>query len=240
MNGDDGATTVLEPLVQQSTPSRIATRVREAIARGDFPPGAQLHEAELARQLGVSRGPLREGLQRLTQEGLLTSIRNRGLFVVDLTPENVRDMYLAREAIERCAAGVLVRSDPADRSAAADALEGAVEAMTESTEAGDSHGVAEADIAFHVLLVELTESERLRRIHQTQAAEARICIHALGSTYENDKVRVREHQAIARALRDGDADLLDELIVKHMADAVSELVGMSEEALAAEDPDTEG
>ena len=177
MNGDEGATTVLEPLVQQSTPSRIATRVREAIARGDFPPGAQLHEAELARQLGVSRGPLREGLQRLTQEGLLTSIRNRGLFVVDLTPENVRDMYLAREAIERCAAGVLVRSDPADRSAAADALEGAVEAMTESTEAGDSHGVAEADIAFHVLLVELTESERLRRIHQTQAAEARISMH---------------------------------------------------------------
>lgn len=227
-----GATATLEPLVQQSTPSRIATRVREAIARGDFPPGAQLHEAELARQLGVSRGPLREGLQRLTQEGLLISIRNRGLFVVDLTPDNVRDMYLAREAIERCAAAVLLRGD---RAAAADALDEAVEQMTDATEAGDSHGVAEADIAFHVRLVELTGSERLRRIHQTQAAEARICIHALGSTYENDKVRVREHRAITAALRAGDVDLLDELLVRHMADAVAELVEVSAHALAEEE-----
>src|SRR5690606_9619142 len=107
---------------------------------GDFPPGAQLYEADLAKQLGVSRGPLREGLQRLTQEGLLVSIRNRGLFVVDLTPEHVRDMYLAREAIERCAAAVLLRGDHA---AAADALEEVLTAMAEAAEAGDSHGVAE-------------------------------------------------------------------------------------------------
>ena len=52
----------------------------------------------------MSRGPLREGLQRLTAEGLLESVRNRGLFVVEMTPENVTDMYLARGAVERAAA----------------------------------------------------------------------------------------------------------------------------------------
>ena len=51
-----------------------------------MPPGAQLGEADLARELGVSRGPLREGIQRLTQEGLLVSIRNRGVFVIEMTP----------------------------------------------------------------------------------------------------------------------------------------------------------
>src|SRR5699024_2376360 len=85
----------LQPVVQESTAGMIADRVREAIACGDLPPGAQLGEADLAEQLGVSRGPLREGLQRLAQEGLLLSIRNRGLFVIEMTPERVDDMYLA-------------------------------------------------------------------------------------------------------------------------------------------------
>ncbi len=223
-SGSGRRSSTLRPLVQQSTPARVAARVRRAIANGDFPPGSQLHEVALARQLGVSRGPLREGLQRLTQEGLLTAIRNRGLFVVDLTPENVRDMFLAREAIERCAASVLLRGDHA---AAADALEPLLEQMARAAEAGDSHGVAEADISFHEKLVALTGSERLRRIHETQAAEARICVHALGSTYDNDVQRVAEHRAIARALREGDAELTDRLLVAHMADAVAELVEAS-------------
>jgi len=114
----------------------IATRVREAISAGDFPPGSQLYEAELVGQLGISRGPLREGLQRLTQEGLLTSVRNRGLFVVELAPQNVHEMYLAREAIERRAAAAVVRTGPA---AAARALQKVVTEMVAGARA-QGHG----------------------------------------------------------------------------------------------------
>ena len=74
-------TSFIGPLVQESTPSIIADKLRQAIAHGELKPGAQLGEAELARKLGVSRGPLREGMQRLTQEGLL---------VVDPQPRTVR------------------------------------------------------------------------------------------------------------------------------------------------------
>ena len=74
----------LDPVDRESTPSIIARKLRNAISHGDLAPGTQLAEAELARELGVSRGPLREAMQRLTQEGLLLSIRNRGLFVIEL------------------------------------------------------------------------------------------------------------------------------------------------------------
>ena len=97
------ARSALPPVVQESTPALIARILREAIADGRFPPGSQLVEQELARELNVSRGPLREAMQRLTQEGLLVGHRNRGLFVMELTEDAVRDMYLAREAVE-CAA----------------------------------------------------------------------------------------------------------------------------------------
>ena len=112
-------TSFIEPLEQQSTPSIIAHKLRQAIGHGELKPGTQLSEAELARKLGVSRGPLREGMQRLTQEGLLVSIRHRGLFVINMTPDDIRDMYLAREAIERAAAHKILEGDHA---AAGDAL----------------------------------------------------------------------------------------------------------------------
>jgi len=148
-------TNFIEPLMQQSTPSIIADKLRLAIGHGELKPGAQLSEAELARKLGVSRGPLREGMQRLTQEGLLVSIRNRGLFVIEMTPDDVRDMYLAREAIERAAARKILEGDYV---AAGDALLEIVEQMTVATTPAE---VGELDIAFHVRLVELADSPRL-------------------------------------------------------------------------------
>lgn len=96
-------TDFITPVEQESTPSIVADKLRQAIAYGELVPGTQLGEAELARRFGVSRGPLREGMQRLTQEGLLIAIRNRGVFVNTMNSDEIRDMYLAREAIERTA-----------------------------------------------------------------------------------------------------------------------------------------
>jgi DNA-binding GntR family transcriptional regulator len=210
-------TNVIEPLVQQSTPSIIADKLRHAIGSGELKPGAQLSEADLARKFGVSRGPLREGMQRLTQEGLLVSIRHRGLFVIDMTPNDVRDMYLAREAIERAAARKILEGDHA---AAGDVLLEIVEQMTAATTPAE---VSELDIGFHVRLVQLAASPRLNRMHQTFITETRMCIHALEQSYSVSEVRDDEHRAVATAIRNGDLKLTDELLVAHMDDAIKRL-----------------
>jgi DNA-binding GntR family transcriptional regulator len=210
-------TNVIEPLVQQSTPSIIADKLRHAIGSGELKPGAQLSEADLARKFGVSRGPLREGMQRLTQEGLLVSIRHRGLFVIEMTPNDVRDMYLAREAIERAAARKILEGDHA---AAGDALLEIVEQMTAATTPAE---VSELDIGFHVRLVQLAASPRLNRMHQTFITETRMCIHALEQSYSVSEVRDEEHRAVATAIRNGDLKLTDELLVAHMDDAINRL-----------------
>ncbi|MGW7685795.1 GntR family transcriptional regulator, partial [Kribbella sp. NPDC054772] len=177
-------TSYIEPLAQESTPSIIADKLRQAIGHGELKPGAQLGEADLARKLGVSRGPLREGMQRLTQEGLLVSIRNRGLFVIDMTPDDVRDMYLAREAIERAAARQILRGDP---DAAGTALLEIVDRMAVAE--GNPAAVGELDIAFHERLVQLAGSPRLSRMHRTFITETRMCIHALESTHTHAHMR---------------------------------------------------
>ncbi|MGV9803042.1 GntR family transcriptional regulator [Mycobacterium sp. NPDC003449] len=211
-------TDFIAPVVQKSTASIIADKLRQAIAHGELEPGAQLGEAELARKLEVSRGPLREGIQRLTQEGLLISVRNRGVFVIDMTPDEVVDMYLAREAIERTAARTILQGDYA---AAGDALLAVVEDM-EDADGPDQ--MAEADLRFHELLVELAGSPRLSRIHRTFLVETKMCVHALADTYDNPDDRVSEHRALATAIRSGDVHLTDKLVLVHMEDAVERLI----------------
>ncbi len=137
----------LGPIAQESSPSIIARKVREAIATGMLAQGAQLAEAESARRLGVSRGPLREAMQRLTQQGLLESVRNKGLFVVTLTADEVRDVYLARMAIESMAAE---RAILRDRDAACSALLETVAAMVAAGDDRAAVGVADIRLPHQV------------------------------------------------------------------------------------------
>ncbi|WP_396916944.1 GntR family transcriptional regulator [Mycolicibacterium sp.] len=211
-------TDFITPVEQESTPSIVADKLRQAIAYGELVPGTQLGEAELARRFGVSRGPLREGMQRLTQEGLLIAIRNRGVFVNTMNSDEIRDMYLAREAIERTASRKIIEGDHA---AAGDALLAVVDEMAAAADLDD---VSEADMRFHELLVELAGSPRLSRLHQTFLVETRMCVHALADTYDSPADRVSEHQALAGAIRSGDVALTDKLMLAHMEDAVERLI----------------
>jgi len=212
-------TSYIEPLAQESTPSIIADKLRKAIGHGELKPGAQLGEADLARKLGVSRGPLREGMQRLTQEGLLVSIRNRGLFVTDMTPDDIRDMYLAREAVERAAIQKILCGDHASAGTALCAVADRMLAAD-----GDPAAIGDLDIEFHELLVRLAGSPRLSRMHQTSIIETRMCIHALEETYLAADARAIEHNNLGEAIRDGDAERAERLLIGHMDDAIERLV----------------
>jgi DNA-binding GntR family transcriptional regulator len=210
-------TSFIGTLAQESTPSIIADKLRQAIGHGELKPGSQLGEAELARRFGVSRGPVREAMQRLTQEGLLVSIRNRGLFVIHMTPDDIRDMYLARAAIERAAARKIIDGN---HTAAADELLLIVDQMAAAATPAE---VSELDIGFHERLLQLACSPRLSRMHQTFITETRMCIHCLDKTYAKSEVRAEEHRALANAIRSGDRELADRLLVAHMEDAVARL-----------------
>ena len=131
---------------------------------------------ELANSFGVSRGPVREALQRLIQEGLLRSEPHRGVFIPVLTDEDILDIYLAREALESAA----MRPD---RDLALPqllrALDKYVAAMEKAEAAGDWEAVGSLDLEFHVALVEASGSQRLQRMFSTVISETRLCLGAL-------------------------------------------------------------
>ena len=210
----------LEPVIQESTPSIIARKLRYAIAHGEVAPGSQLGEAELARELGVSRGPLREAMQRLTQEGLLVSIRNRGLFVIEMTDAEIRDMYVLRTAIESAACKLLVRGDHV--SAGEDLLT-KVTAMENAANTGDRPAMSDADMAFHEHLVAASGSRSLARIHSTLMTETRMCLTVLQDSYRATEEWIEEHRGIAEAVMAGDAPLAESRLNEHEDDALARL-----------------
>jgi DNA-binding GntR family transcriptional regulator len=209
--------TEIEPVNRESTAAIIARQLREAIMSGSLPPGAQLAETELAAQFQVSRGPLREAMQRLVSEGLLRSERHRGLFVIDLEPDDVHDIYGARLAIERAAVLRVLRGE---RAGVADDLTAIVREMAF---AADGAEVSEADVRFHETLVAASGSKRLQRMARTLLIETRMCLSALGRTYSDNQERVTEHQRITDAIRAGDQETALSLLEAHMEDAVQRL-----------------
>lgn len=209
----------IEPVARESTAGIIARQLRTAIMTGALAPGTQLTEAELAAHFEVSRGPLREAMQRLVQEGLLRSELHRGLFVIDLDADDVDDIYLARSAVERAALTRILRSSEV-RAAAAERL---AEVHKEMAAAADQDELSDADLLFHEVLVEASGSKRLVRMAETLLIETRMCLAALQRTYRGVEERVEEHRRIVDAIRDGDERLALDLLDAHMADAVARL-----------------
>jgi DNA-binding GntR family transcriptional regulator len=209
----------LEPLALQSTPELIADRLRSEILEGRFSGDVQLSEVEISRQLRVSRGPIREAMQRLIQEGLLRSERNRGVFVVQLDEYDARDVYLARTAVERAAVAVVAAQRD---ETALDDLQQIVDDINGFGD-GPWNDLIVLDLSFHQRLVEAAGSRRLTRMFATLSAETRLCLLRLEPFYDSAAEVAEEHQAILDALRAGDAKTADRLIQQHMQAAAARL-----------------
>jgi DNA-binding GntR family transcriptional regulator len=213
----------LEPVQRKSTAAIVADQLRSAIMYGSLPPGSQMGEAELAARLGVSRGPLREAMQRLVQEGLLHSEPHRGLFVTTLDSEDVRDIYTARLAVERAACERIIRYHRLEAVAELTAAQARIVAAAAK---GDPVELSDADQEFHETLVRVSGSRRLQRMAQTLLVEKRMCLTALQDKYPSDtQALVDEHRGLVDAIEAGDEQLQLSRLEAHMNDGLDRLGG---------------
>jgi DNA-binding GntR family transcriptional regulator len=212
----------VKPIERVPTSTLIADQLREAVMSGEFAQGEQMGEAHLAEQLGVSRGPLREAMQRMVQEGLLETVPHRGLFVVTLSEDDIHDIYTARLAIETAAVLEIIKHPDAEASTRR--LDRAVQKLSHAAERGPTRALAASDAAFHELLVSESGSTRLQRMASTLLVETRMCMAALADTYVVPDDLAQEHLLIVDAIRAGDREAAIEVMRVHMHDAVERLV----------------
>lgn len=210
-------------LEERPTAQLIADHLREQIVQGSIRPGQQINEYFLASQLKMSRSPVREALQRLCQEGILTYRRNHGLFVSHVETHDLREIYKVRESVDSAAAGMLLDGSPGQIKATCEVLKEIVNEMAKQVATSDQHTIAGLELQFHSALVAGAGNSRLIRIYKTLAAESRMCNVDLVFSREQRVVLVGKHQNIVDLLEAGDREGLLTAIKRHMQKAVEDL-----------------
>ncbi|HYM50443.1 MAG TPA: GntR family transcriptional regulator [Candidatus Limnocylindrales bacterium] len=203
----------------------VADRLRAAIIRGDFRPGQRLREPELARMLALSRGPVREALRKLEQEGLVTTLPHQGASVVAIEAKALDDAIAIRRFLEeRCARVAL------SRATAADLLElgRCLRSMEDGIDARDHFASAEYDFRFHERLIQIGDSDTIRRVWNLLAGRMRLYLNESNRAMARaGRDVVRSHRAIADALAAHDAPALERAIDQHFAETRESLLGRS-------------
>jgi DNA-binding GntR family transcriptional regulator len=152
----------LAPLRSESTRDRVVNAIRDAIIHGRLRPGEKVPEEDLAKQLGISRTPIREAIRILEQQGLVRVEPKKGTYIAKPNRSDEANALTVRVALEELAIRQAIERSTADQWAAlCEALEGLLDEMTNAVELNDPVRAVELDIEFHAMLVAASRNRYL-------------------------------------------------------------------------------
>lgn len=189
------------------------TLILEAIDTGVYRPGDRLVESELADRFGVSRTPIREALQRLETQSLLTR-DGRSLIVASLDHNQLSELYVVRAELEGLAARLAARHATPEEVRV-------LEEMVEDDQAllNDPAALSRANRRFHKQIHLASHNrylvQQLDLVHRSMALMATTSLAAEG----RGEVALAEHDAIVRAIGNGDEDRAYEALKEHISKA---------------------
>lgn len=208
----------IQPIVAASLSSEAFDKVVEAITSGEFDPGQRLSEAELARNLGISRGPLREALGRL--EGRLVKRTPRiGVHVISFTREDVESLFLTREALEgmsaRLAAERMSEEQLKDLRALLDS-----HAHQPELASGEAYVQRSLDDDFHFSIIRGAKCERIERLLMDEIYY-QLRIHRRKSSTQPGRAQaaLTEHRQIVESLERRDPARAEAAMRTHLRNA---------------------
>ncbi|WP_417721840.1 GntR family transcriptional regulator [Salipiger sp.] len=204
-----------QPLDQIGLVQRVAKLLSKAIVTGQLRPGARLSESVVARELGLSRAPVREAARLLESSGLVTYLPNRGFFVRRISAQALDDLYELRIVIEVAAVKRLIRNWTEE----ADALLTAqiAELFRVAAPGVDMLTQVEVDMQFHRLLCAGSGNPKFLGVFEQVAMETEFSIMVVGRLYDDAHRLAATHEPILDALRAGEEARAVKAIRYHIA-----------------------
>jgi DNA-binding GntR family transcriptional regulator len=209
------------PIVYRTIAEQIAGSIRQAIAQGRIAPATRLLEVSLAREMRTSRAPVREALSLLEREGLVIKEPNRGVRVVELTEETVREVASLRGLLEGFAASLAAERLNASQFAALDAL---VKEMDRAVQQGEYARLVELDYHFHDFICRASGHRTLYATWSAISGKVRLYLSTTNLMYRNLKVVVRGHGEIVAALRSRDKVRANRAMQEHLGEMWNDFV----------------
>ena len=191
---------------------QVYQAIRKQILSGTLNPKSPLRQEELAEQLGVSRQPVSHALVLLEREGLISDYGRKGKMVAPIVPEQLRNLYQVRGAIDGLAAYLCATRVNND---VRNLLNKLVDQGDAATGNGSIQSLALADIAFHRALYEQSGNPEIMRLADQSWSHM---VRSMHQVLEDQSLRSGiwdDHRAIAEAIIDGDPELARERATEH-------------------------
>jgi DNA-binding GntR family transcriptional regulator len=211
----------ISPLARPATVgNKVFDAMRQAIIQLQLRPGDPLSEAEMARQFGVSRQPVREAFIKLAEVGLVEIRPQRGTSVVMISRREVENARFIREAIEVAVARKAAVEADSSRHGILDAL---IERQRLANRAGDLAEFLRLDEAFHQAIAQAADCERAWRLLENLKAQMdRVRYLSLADATPLETL-IEQHAVIADSIRRRDADAAEMGIRQHLSEILTSL-----------------
>lgn len=211
----------LEVLKSQSLPTLVQEEIERMILDGRLLPGEPLREVALAALIGVSRGPVREAFRGLEEKGLITIVKNCGVYVRTLDLDEADQIYEVRIVLE-----AMIGSKTAKRITPEEgiALRGILADMKSAVASSNINRYTALNVAFHDTLARCSGNRKLHETYNRLVAELSLFRR---QTYLHDEdslaTSLREHQAIYEAVISHRGELAAGLLQRHATDSRARL-----------------
>lgn len=199
---------------------QVSNAIIEALSSGELRPGDQVNEAQIARQAGISRGPVREAIQQLVGEEILVSFPHRGTFVAEWSKKDIIEVYGVRALLESYAAGLAAQTmKPEDF----DEMSEIIQNMLAAAQDGDASKVFELDLRFHLRSYEYSCNDLLCRILGRLRKKIYLYVRLDADTTPDLVKYAKNHHILIEAMRSRDPDYTEKVFRDHIL-AVGEMM----------------
>ncbi|MGV3487780.1 MAG: GntR family transcriptional regulator [Tuberibacillus sp.] len=206
-----------------SLSDNVARTLREMILNGRLMPGERINQVHLAQELNISRGPLREALRLLQNEGLVKHETNKGTFVTSLSKRDIWEIYTLRALLEGKASQLaLEHLTEKDFEKLDQTLVGFKKALKEH----NHEAIVQNDITFHQIIVNASKHSLIIKSHQNLDVK----VGAMYLTMQTQRpVRIKQvvdtHRSLVDALKSKDKERIKKEFSNHYLDALNDLLG---------------
>ncbi|SDH01129.1 GntR family transcriptional regulator [Halanaerobium congolense] len=192
----------------------------EKILTGEYKPNEKINEVQVAKELGISRAPIREGIKELSSQGLVKQIPRKGTYVVELTEKDIKEIYQIRLSLESCIIDKIIDNDKLNEKDFK-FLEDKIELMEETANSDDDFNtkkikINKEDIKFHKYIWEKADSPRRLKILFDLHLQLQMAMLFDTEMTGDLKNTAETHKDIVKHLRAGDAKKAKAALVEHI------------------------